>query len=110
MLGGHEFIRRYLQCRQDSSRSAENWDWLRVLPRTPLEILRFCEHLIPAKKKRDFCRWNFGRKEEEKEKMFRGSKGEALEARFEGRGKYFRGVCSAVNKDGSVDVIFDAAM
>ena len=36
--------------------------------------------------------------------------GEALEARFEGRGKYFRGVCSAVNKDGSVDVIFDAAM
>ncbi len=42
--------------------------------------------------------------------MFRGSKGEALEARFEGRGKYFRGVCSAVNKDGSVDVIFDAAM
>ena len=107
MLGGHEFIRRYLQCRQDSSRSAENWDWLRVLPRTPLEILRFCEHLIPAKK-RDLSLefWKRGGKR----KMFRGSKGEALEARFEGRGKYFRGVCSAVNKDGSVDVIFDAAM
>ena len=65
----------YLQCRQDSSRSAENWDWLRVLPRTPLEILRFCEHLIPAKKKRDFCRWSFGRKEEEKEKCSEGRRG-----------------------------------